>query len=69
MPNSYWNKNFTMSFFDSNDKITVKKSSGDDWSHLSMLTNGHANGEITIRSKAMVEQLHFTLGQMLEDDK
>ncbi len=62
--NDYYKKSYGMSVSDGCDTLTVRKSNG-DWSHIEMDTNGSDNGKITIRSKAMAEQLQFMLGQML----
>jgi|GEM_PF-3954072 len=65
MISEFWNKHYVMKAQQSNDQLEVRKSSGSDWSQISNVTNGTKNGEITIRSKEMAEQLHFMLGQML----
>lgn len=61
----YDKKEYVMSAQETNDKLTVSKGSGSDWVMVMMTTNNEQNGHVTIRSKAMAEQLHFMLGQML----
>lgn len=65
MDMDYWKHHYRMSAQESNEKISVEKNGDGDWCHVSMITNDRDNGKITIRSKAMAEQLHFMLGQML----
>ena len=62
----YEQKHFDMTVTEHSDNITVRKSSGNDWCQVIMVTNGDINGVITIRSKEMVESLYFMLGQILK---
>lgn len=61
----FYKKSYSMTVQESNDKLVVEKSNNSDWSEVKMITNKFDNGSIAIRSKAMAEQLHFMLGQML----
>ena len=61
----YYNQNYSMTVQEANDKLTVSKSSGSNWCGIAITTNRNSNGMIMLRSKAMAEQLHFMLGQML----
>ena len=61
----YWKRHYSMSAQDTCDELTLSKTSGSDWSHITMITNGDRNGEITIRSRFQAEQLHLMLKQML----
>jgi len=63
----FYTKYYSMSVQEFNDKLIVKKISNTDWSNIQMITNDNENGSIQLRSKAMAEQLHFMLGQMLKD--
>lgn len=65
MRNDYWLKSYMMTVQETNDALSLDKSTGSDWCHMTMRTNNSDNGSITIRSQAMAEQLHFMLGQML----
>lgn len=65
MKDDYWDKTFSTSVSNGCDNIRVEKIGNSDWSHIKMITNNNSNGEITIRSKEQVEQIHFLLGQML----
>jgi len=62
---NYYEKHYTMGLQENNDKLIVSKMSQSDWCLIKMNTNNSANGKIQIRSKAMAEQLHFMLGQLL----
>lgn len=68
MQNIYWCKNYAMMAQETNDALTLSKDSGTDWCRVTMRTNDIDSGSITIRSKAMAEQLHFMLGQMLSSN-
>lgn len=61
----YEERHYKMSVKESNDELVVKKTAYSDWCHITMITNGVEGPIITIRSQAMVEQLHFMLGKML----
>ncbi len=65
---SYFKKNYCMTVSESGscDVLSVNKNNGTDWSALKMVTNGRSNGTITLRSREIAEQLHFSLGQMLK---
>lgn len=60
----YDNKTYGMVVVENSDSLSVEKCRG-DWCYIKMETNGFSNGEITIRSEVMAEQLYFMLGQML----
>jgi len=62
---NYYKKYYIMKAKQTNDSLKLHKTTNSDWCELSMTTNGFSNGQITIRSKEMVEQLHFMLGQLL----
>jgi hypothetical protein len=61
----YVKLNYFMSAGQHPDVLTVSKSAGTDWSHVTMTIHGDIKADITIRSQEMAEQLHFMLGQML----
>ncbi len=61
----YERRKYSMSAKETNDEIHVGKHNDSDWCSILMTTNDENNGEITIRSEIMAEQLHFMLGQML----
>lgn len=68
MPDKYWNKDYCMTVSESGcDILSINKNRGSDWSTLEMVTNAEPNGLITLRSREIAEQLHFSLGQMLKD--
>lgn len=62
MINKYWNKHFLVEFSIGGLPIEVKKHSGCDWAQI--IKGG---SEITLTSKEQLEQLHFSLGQLLKD--
>jgi len=66
MNTPFYKKTYKMSICEANDKLTINKNFATDWIEISMFINGIKDSEITIRSKEMVEQLHFTLSQLLE---
>lgn len=67
MPSKYWSKDYCMTVSESGcDMLSVNKNGGTDWSTLKMMTNERSNGLITLRSREIAEQLHFSLGQMLK---
>lgn len=68
MADQFFGRRFNMKFQESNDQIVVRKLSNSDRVGISIVTNGFDNGEIVIRGRAMLEQLHFTLGQLLKED-
>jgi hypothetical protein len=61
----YWNRTYRMDAREGVDTLRVAKSSGNDWSHVSMTISGQVPIDITVRSKAMAEMLHSMLGQLL----
>lgn len=63
----YWERTFSLTAQETNDALMVHKIDGSDWCSISIETNGKQNGEITIRSRLMAEQLHFMLGKLLRD--
>lgn len=63
--NQYRKIFYMMTAKQSPDELTVDKMGDSDYCEISMVTNGFGNGQVTIRSKEMAEQLHFMLGQML----
>jgi len=66
MIRDFFADHYKMKFSDGLDEIVVKKISHSDWCDLTMMTrDGLHIGEITLRGQAMVEQLYFTIGQML----
>jgi len=65
MSGEYFAKNYIMSAQQDNDKLRVVKCGQSEWCNIENTTNNSDNGKITIRSKAIAEQLHFMLGQML----
>ncbi len=48
-----------------NNLLSVSKIVHSSCVSISINTNGRENGGIELRSKVMVEQLHFMLGQLL----
>ena len=63
MPDKYWNKHFLVEFtIDGFPPIEVRKSSGGGWAHIV-----RGDNEITLTSREQLEQLHFSLGQLLKD--
>lgn len=67
MASEFWKKSFNMKFQESNEQLVVSKDSNSDWSYINRTTNDCSNGEIVIKSRAMAEQLHFTLGLLLKE--
>ena len=66
MDNNFWNKAYSQLFGYSCTTTKVYKSTGTDWVSIEITTNERfLNGEITIKSKEQLEQLHFALGQLL----
>lgn len=59
-------KHYFMKVEESSDQLIVDKNCQSKWLNIRMVTNGSHNGQITIRSKEMAEQLYFMLGQVLE---
>jgi VCBS repeat-containing protein len=62
---SYEKSQYCMSAIQHPDKVTVSKTQGSDWCHVTLDIHGKEDSAINIRSKEMAEQLHFMLGQML----
>lgn len=62
MIDKYWNKHFLVEFSIDGLPVEVKKHSGGDWAHI--IKGGD---QITLTSKEQLEQLHFSLGQLLKD--
>lgn len=48
------------------DELTVEKSRGGDWTTIFMRVNGEVTS-INLRGKQITEQLHFMLGQLLDE--
>lgn len=61
----YWNKSYRVSVRETIDELTVAKSASSDRCELRMVINEEGRHEIMIRSKTMLEHLHFMLGQVL----
>lgn len=65
---SYEEKWYNMTVTEGVDHLTVSKHGSSDWAAISMKVNDLPAISIGLRSKAMVEQLHFMLGQMLSNE-
>lgn len=63
---TYQNKHYRMQVTQDSDTLRVSKSSNTEWSEITMITNGEANGVIRIRSAEMAAQLRFMLEQLLD---
>ncbi len=63
---NYLERAYDISVTDKNDTLTLHKIYSSEWCEIIMTTNGKPNGIMQIRSKEMVEQLWFMLGQMLD---
>lgn len=61
-------KNYKMTVIDNPDEIIVDKSSGSDWTNITIVCHGEITGHITLRSKQSLEVLHFMINQVLEAD-
>lgn len=60
----YKERHCKMTVKESHDVLVVEKNTHSNWCEIYTTTNG-IEGHITLRSQAMVEQLHFMLGKML----
>ena len=55
---------YNMTVTENVDHLTVEKTPGSDWVEVSTVVNS-TECHITLRSKPMVEALHFLLSQLL----
>jgi hypothetical protein len=65
--NNFRNKTYRVSTKTDSDEITIDKESSSDWTWFFMKTNEEPNGQIIIRSKSQLENLHHLIGQLLEN--
>lgn len=49
------------------DQLRVEKLSGSDWIQVKLETHGRMRGDVELRGREIAQQLHFVLGQLLED--
>jgi hypothetical protein len=61
---TYFMQDYTTTATVGIDSLTLNKCPGTEWSEITMSVNDNKD-TITLRSKQMVEHLHFMLGQML----
>lgn len=64
----FWGKQYSQKFGDGHSMLKVSKTSGSDWSHIEDFHHGDiSSGELTIKGREHLEQLHFAIGQLLND--
>lgn len=61
----YRDKYYRMNVDNGGDQVEVHKSWNSEYVEIRLTINGLIKADMTLRSKEMVEQLHFMLGQVL----